>query len=94
MGFTYLSGEEIKVGDQVTLFEKPGKIELVVDGPSSDASMNWYWTVSRGGIMIGENEEFGRLFIEANNLNADEYTYKNLKFVSRSQTAIQGDKNG
>jgi hypothetical protein len=44
--------------------------------------------------MIGENEEFGRLFIEANNLNADEYTYKSLKFVSRSQTAIQGDKNG
>jgi len=94
MGFTYLSGEEIKVGDQVTLFEKPGKIELVVDGPSSDASMNWHWTKFGGGIMVGENEEFGRLFIEADNLSVDEYTYKNLKFVSRGESRTQGDKNG
>jgi len=85
MGFRYLSGEEIKVGDRVLLFEKPGKIELLVDGPSSDLSMNWHWMVHGGGIGIGENEQFGRLFIQAASLNADEYEYKNLKFVSRGE---------
>ena len=85
MGFKYLSGEEIKEGDRVTLFEKPGKIELVVDGPSSDPSKDWHWTDSGGGIMINEHEEFGRLFIQTESLNADGYEYSNLKFVSRSK---------
>ena len=85
MPFKYISGQEIKVGDLVALFEKPGKIEFVVDGPSTDASLNWHWVEFGGGIMIFENEEFGRLFIQADSLNTDGYEYKNLKFVSRSE---------
>jgi hypothetical protein len=85
MGFTYLSGEEIQIGDRITLFEKPGRIEIVVDGPSSEASMNWYWTEFGCGIRIGEHGEFGRLFIRADSLNADGYDCNNLKFVTRGE---------
>jgi hypothetical protein len=83
VAFAYISGEEIKAGDVVSLFEKPGKIEFVVEGPQNDPSQHWYFTQAGGGIMIFENEEFGRLFIPADQIDKDEYTFKHLKFVLR-----------
>jgi hypothetical protein len=83
MPFSYSSGEEIKEDDLVTLFGKPGRIEFVVEGEQADEARNWHFTIHGGGIMIFQNEEFGQLFIPADQIDIEEYTFKNVKFVSR-----------
>jgi hypothetical protein len=80
MVFRYQSGEEMQKGDRVTLFDEPCRIESVVTCVEDDA---WTYKEFGGGITIFENKEFGRLFLDAADLNTEEYEYKNLKFVSR-----------
>jgi hypothetical protein len=75
--FFYRSGEQIKVGDRVSLHREQAEIESVHD-PLDDPHD---WAVKRygGGVMITEPKTSGRLFIDGSGLP----DYEDLEFMSR-----------
>lgn len=71
----YITGEEIRSGDQVLLHGEPGEVEFVIASKTGDPDMDWYLNEHPdGGIMI-KAASFGSVFLSS----IDE----RLKFVSR-----------
>ncbi len=80
--YWYQSGEEIKPGDRITYFGEPGVIEFVAD-PSTDPE-DWYGTELGGGVMIGEPNFFGSVFV------SDPRNDSKLIFVGRASVNDEG----
>ena len=78
--FTYLSGEEVKDGDQILYHGEPGEVEFVIVGLGSDPSMNWYVEKFPGGGFMINAKGFGKVFVTEKNINED------LRFLSRSDS--------
>jgi hypothetical protein len=74
---TYVTGEEIKKGDQVLLHGEPGEIELVADPMVPDPETDWYVREYGRGVMILEPKYFGRTFLP------EPQTVEDLEFVAR-----------
>jgi hypothetical protein len=79
MVLKYRSGEEIKKGDRVLHFGKPGEIELVASDPG-EPETEWFIKEFGGGIMILDGV-VGRTFIAADQLDG----YEDLEFASRAK---------
>jgi hypothetical protein len=77
----YLSGEEMKKGDNILLYGDPGEVEFVVDGMTGDPEMDWHMETSGRGVMLIVPKSFGRVYIH------HPETDERLVFVSR-----QGEK--
>ena len=75
MPLFYITGEEIKMGDQVVLHGSPGEVELVAD-PEINPD-DWFVTEYGGGIMILDSE-MGSVFLDNPHENDE------LDFVSRA----------
>ena len=80
MVLKYLSGEEIKKGDNVLYHGEPGRIELVAQEPG-DPETEWFVQEYGGGVMVLERVS-GRTFIPADQLT----DHEDLEFVSRAET--------
>ena len=74
MPLVYLSGEEIKKADRVTLHGAPGEVEFIAD-PDINPD-DWFVTEFGGGIMVLPSE-MGSIFIDKPQENDE------LDFVSR-----------
>jgi hypothetical protein len=78
LSFRYMTGEEIRKGDQVLFYRAPGRIEFVAvaDG---DPELDWYVQEYGGGVMLWDTEA-GNTFIPADQIGETD----DLKFVNRS----------
>ena len=88
MPLAYMSGEEIKKGDQVRYHGEPGEIEFVADPFTLDSNTQWYVEKYGGGVMVLEPKVFGSVFLSKP--HADEH----LEFIRRgcgSTTAGSAD---
>lgn len=77
MKFKYASGEDIREKDRVKYHGEPGEIEFVVTHPTGVTDMDWYLEQFPGGGFMINAENFGSVFIDAENI--DEF----LTFVAR-----------
>ena len=76
----YQSGVEIRRGDRVLFHGAPGEIEFVARD-LDDPETNWYVQEYGGGVMVLEPKVFGRVFIQAGQLQSTE----DLQFVARAE---------
>ena len=78
--FSYLSGKEVKNGDQIRYHGELGKVEFVIAEKVRDPALDWYFEQSAaGGFMITANT-FGNVFVAESDIDED------LEFVSRGKS--------
>jgi len=75
--FRYQSGGEVKIGDQITYHDEPGKVDFVVSEKVGDAAMDWYVDEFPGGGVMITARNFGNVFLAEGDIDED------LQFVSR-----------
>jgi hypothetical protein len=63
----YLSGDEIKKGDNVLFHREPGRIEIVAIEPGTSET-DWFLQGYGGGVMILESVS-GRTFVPADQID-------------------------
>jgi hypothetical protein len=76
----YATGEEVHLGDVVRYHGELGEIEFVVDGPSLDPEIDWFFREIGAGVMIREPKHFGRVYV-------NELGDGLLEFVSRPRAS-------
>ncbi len=76
--FKYMTGEDIRKGDQILFHKAPGRVEFiaVADG---DPDLDWYVQEFGGGVMLCDSEA-GNTFISADSISETE----DLEFVGRA----------
>jgi hypothetical protein len=73
----YHSGQEIRGNDHITYHGDPGVVLFLARIRADDATINWYLDkFQEGGLMI-ETPNFGKVFIEAGDVD------EKLVFISR-----------
>ena len=75
--FHYVSGDEVRRGDQVRYHGEPGEVQFVVSERVGDAAMDWYLDEYGGGGLMIFTENFGRVFLTSNDID------ESLQFVER-----------
>ena len=59
----YRTGEIILAGDVVEYHGDRGYVEFVVNGPTGDPEMDWYFRTNGTGVMVVEPKQCGRVYI-------------------------------
>lgn len=77
----YLSGEEVKSGDQIRFHGEPGEVEFVVTALTGDSSMDWYVEEHPGGGVMITAKGFGSVFLPTGAID------ERLEFVSRRNSS-------
>ena len=75
--FRYVSGDEVRRGDQVRYHGEPGEVQFVASEKVGDAAMDWYLDEYNGGGFMISAENFGRVFLTSNDID------ESLQFVAR-----------
>ena len=75
--FKYMTGEDIRKGDQILYHRAPGRVEFIATA-GGDPDLDWFVQENGGGVMLWDSEA-GNTFISANQIGDDE----DLEFVSR-----------
>ena len=75
--FTYISGEEVRAGDQVRYHGEPATIEFVATEKIGDPALDWYIDRFPGGGFMINAKSMGRVFVTDRDADED------LELVSR-----------
>jgi hypothetical protein len=78
LSFKYMTGEEVRKGDQVLFHRTPRRIEFIALA-GGDPELDWYVQEYGGGVMLWDSEG-GSTFIPADQIGQTD----DLEFVSRS----------
>lgn len=69
----YESGEEVRIGDQVTFGGRAARVELVVHGLTGDPLNDWEFETNGPGALVVEVEpkSFGRCYFRNPEIKSD-----------------------